>query len=80
MTQSEIEAFIIVQWKARIAEKGGDTSAIGPSTVLLQSSGADSLDLAILVSQLEECTGRDPFASAAPEFQTIRDLARHYAA
>ena len=79
MTQSEIEAFIIAHWQACIAEKGEDTTAIGPSTVLLQSSGADSLDLAILVSHLEERTGRDPFAAAVPEFLTIRDLARLYA-
>jgi hypothetical protein len=79
MTQSEIEAFIIAHWKACMAEKGEDSSAIGPLTILLQSTGADSLDLAVLVSQLEECTGRDPFAATVPEFQTIRDLARLYA-
>ena len=79
MTQSEIEAFIIAQWTARIAEKGEDTSAIGPATALLQSAGADSLDLGVLVSALEAYTGHDPFAAAVPEFRTIRDLARLYA-
>ena len=79
MTQSEIEAFIIDDWKQRAAERGLDISSIGPSSRLLQSGTMDSLDLAMLVSQLEEHTGRDPFASGVPEFQTIRDLARLYA-
>lgn len=80
MTQSEIEAFIVEQWKARVAEKGGDGRAIGPATLLLQSSdGADSLDLAVLVSELETFTGRDPFSAGVPEFRTIGDLARLYA-
>jgi acyl carrier protein len=79
MTQSEIEAFIINHWKSRLTEQGLDVSKVGPSTALLQSGGVDSLDLAILVSELETFTGRDPFATAVPEFQTIRDLARLYA-
>jgi len=79
MTQSEIEAFIIDHWKRRATEQGLDTSMIGPSTTLLQSGGIDSLDLAILVGELEACTGHDPFATTVPQFQTIRDLARLYA-
>jgi acyl carrier protein len=78
MTQGDVEAFIISYWKERAAEKGLDTSTIGPSTILLQSAGADSLELAILVAELETFTGRDPFSTTAPEFQTIQDLARFY--
>jgi len=79
MTQSEIEAFIIGHWKRRATEQGLDATMIGPSTTLLQSAGVDSLDLAILVGELEVYTGRDPFAAAMPQFQTIRDLAGLYA-
>jgi acyl carrier protein len=79
MTQSEIETFIIDHWKQRAEEQGREVSMIGASTTLLQSDGVDSLDLAILVGRLEEYTGLDPFATAVPQFQTIRDLARLYA-
>ena len=79
MTLAEIEAFIIDRWKLRAAEQGLDSASIGPATKLLQSGGVDSLDLAILVGELEAYTGQDPFAAAMPEFQTIRDLARLYA-
>jgi len=78
MTQGEIEAFIINYWKERAAEKGLDTSTIGPSTILLRSADADSLELAILVAELERFTGQDPFSTTAPDFQTIQDLARFY--
>lgn len=78
MTLGEVEAFIINYWRGRAAEKGLDTSTIGPSTILLQSADADSLDLATLVAELETFTGRDPFSITAPEFQTIQDLARFY--
>ena len=46
---------------------------------LMQTSGnTDSLELAVLVSELEQHTGKDPFASSIPEFRTISDLARLY--
>ncbi len=79
MTQSEVETFIIDYWKRRAEEQGLNTSTIGPSSTLLQSGTMDSLELATLVSALEDYTGLDPFAAAVPEFQTIRDLARLYA-
>lgn len=45
--------------------------------------GLDSYDFAELVVILQSATGRDPFARRAPnrsQLQTLRDLARHYAA
>ncbi len=46
----------------------------------LLDSGLDSLCFAILVSRLEDLTGRDPFASAkASEFpRTVGDLIAFY--
>jgi hypothetical protein len=48
--------------------------------LLLLESGLDSLCFAILVSRLEDATGRDPFASAkAAEFpRTIGELIAFY--
>ena len=81
MTQADIEAFIIGHWKQRAQDQGLDSVAVGPATDLLEMSGVmDSLDLALLVGRLEEHTGKDPFAAGMPEFRTIGDLARLYAA
>jgi acyl carrier protein len=80
MTQAEIEAFIIGHWKQRAQDKGLDVFNVGSATDLMEASGGmDSLDLAALVGELEQHTGKDPFAASVPEFRTIGDLARLYA-
>lgn len=79
MTQADIELFIVGRWQQRAQDKDLDLPAIGPSTDLLEnSSGMDSLDLAVLVGELEQHTGKDPFATSVPAFRTIGDLARLY--
>ena len=79
LTQAEIEAFIIDHWKQRALENGCDIGNVDASMDLMQTSGnTDSLELAVLVSELEQHTGKDPFASSIPEFRTISDLARLY--
>lgn len=40
--------------------------------------GIDSLDLAMLVRELEEICGFDPFAQGFIEFRTVGELARLY--
>ncbi len=80
MTQAEIEAFIIHHWKQRSQDKGLSLVDVGSSTDLMETSGGmDSLDLAVLVGDLEQRTGKDPFAVSVPQFRTISDLARLYA-
>jgi acyl carrier protein len=80
MTQAEIEAFIIGHWKQRAQDNGLDTGNVDASTDLMEAAGGvDSLGLAVLIGELEQHTGRDPFAASVPEFRTISDLARLYA-
>jgi acyl carrier protein len=80
MTQAEIEGFIIGRWKQRARDRGIDLVVVDRSTDLMEASGGmDSLDLAVLVGELEQHTGKDPFAGSVPEFRTVTDLARLYA-
>ena len=80
MTQAEIEGFIIGRWKQRARDRGIDLVVVDRSTDLMGASGGmDSLDLAVLVGELEQHTGKDPFAGSVPEFRTVTDLARLYA-
>jgi acyl carrier protein len=39
----------------------------------------DSLDLAVLVTELQTTTGKDPFKSGFKQFQTVGELASLYA-
>jgi acyl carrier protein len=64
-----------------LEDKGWPSSEICESTLLLGSSlGIDSLDLATIVVQLTEATGKDPFRQGFIEFRTVGELARIYAA
>ncbi|MEO3388980.1 hypothetical protein [Mesorhizobium sp. CAU 1741] len=63
-----------------LSDKGLGEANISSNTELLGGEVAiDSLDLATLVSELEEINGFDPFASGFIEFQTAGELARLYA-
>jgi acyl carrier protein len=79
MTEQEVLR-LIKDLLADIAEsKGLKKPEIGADTQLLGGEvGIDSLDLASLVHQLEEATGRDPFRSGFVNFQTAGELARLY--
>jgi acyl carrier protein len=60
--------------------KGARVGAIGESTSLLGGDlPIDSLDLAALVVELEEITGRDPFKEGFTDFRTAGELSRLYA-
>jgi acyl carrier protein len=50
-----------------------DTLLLGPAL------GIDSLDLAAIVVELSETTGKDPFRSGFIEFRTVGELSRLYA-
>lgn len=66
---------------ARILEdKGESVPAMSSDTELLGGAVAiDSLDLAVMVSELEGVMGHDPFAQGFVDFRTIGDLATLYA-
>lgn len=75
----EIEAAIARILDRMIAEKGGTAPVIGGDTLLLGGTlPIDSLDLAVLVTELEQTTGRDPFSDGFIHFQTVRELAHLY--
>lgn len=62
-------------------DKGLNCHEIADSTPLLGSSlGIDSLDLATIVVQLTEVTGKDPFQGGFVQFRTVGELARLYSA
>ncbi|MGB8771463.1 MAG: acyl carrier protein [Candidatus Korobacteraceae bacterium] len=62
-------------------QKGLPPQPVSGETVLLDSSlGIDSLDLAAIVVQLSEETGKDPFEEGFIDFRTVGELARLYAA
>jgi acyl carrier protein len=63
-----------------LEDRGLAAAGITAETVLLNSGlGIDSLDLATIVVQMTEATGRDPFAGGFIDFRTVGDLARLYA-
>lgn len=62
-----------------IGSKGRELPSIDTHTVLLgRDLGIDSLDLAMLVRELEQTTGFDPFQHGFIEFRTVGELARLY--
>ncbi len=64
-----------------LKQKGFPPQPVTTDTVLLDSSlGIDSLDLAAIVVQLSEETGKDPFEDGFIDFRTVGELARLYVA
>ncbi len=64
----------------RVADRGALLPPLRNETVLLGSElGIDSLDLAVLVIELEERTGQDPFKNGFRPFTTVGELASLYA-
>jgi len=63
-----------------LEDKGRGGVTLHPDSELLGGEvGIDSLDLAMLVRELEEICGFDPFANGFIEFRTAGELARLYA-
>ncbi len=62
-----------------VADRGGKAPRIDEATELLGGGvGIDSLDLAMLVRELEEVAGFDPFHQGFVEFRTAGELAKLY--
>jgi acyl carrier protein len=80
MTEQEILGSIEKLVANIVKGKGLPVSKIDASTELLGGDvGIDSLDLAMLVRELEEVAGHDPFADGFIEFRTAGELAKLYA-
>lgn len=79
MNESQVLENISTIVNRMLEDKGRDPVRIDADTELLSGEvGIDSLDLAMLVRELEEVCGFDPFASGFIEFRKAGELARLY--
>ncbi len=79
MSETDILAEIEKQLGSILTSKGLPPPKIDEGTQLLGGEiGIDSLDLAVLVSELEGAIGRDPFRNGFIEFRTAGELAKLY--
>ncbi len=74
-----IRDLVLTEIRTVAAEQDKTLPPLADDLALLES-GLDSLCFAILVSRLEDATGRDPFAAAkASDFpRTVGDLVKFY--
>jgi acyl carrier protein len=80
-TGDQVETIILHKIRAILAERGGSPTATLSLTAKLNANlGLSSLDLALLVSELEFELGIDPFANlvAITSVRTIDDLVNAY--
>jgi acyl carrier protein len=61
-TRAELESVIHKKIRMLLEERGGDIPAIHGAATLNGALGLSSLDLAILVAELESALGVDPFS------------------
>jgi acyl carrier protein len=79
MTEEQILAEIGKAVGQIMSDKGLDAPAIGADTELLGGDLAiDSLDLAMLVREMEERVGFDPFQDGFIDFRTAGEMAKLY--
>ena len=79
MTKHEIIEKIRKMIERTIGENGLMVQSIAEETVLIESTlGIDSLDLAAIVVELSEVTGKDPFQGGFIEFRTVGELSDLY--
>lgn len=80
MTEAQVLEHITSIVQRMLEDKGVKAAAIEPGTELLGGAiNIDSLDLAMLVRELEDVVGHDPFAEGFIEFRTVGELAQLYA-
>jgi acyl carrier protein len=79
MTEGQVLEQISAIVTRTLKDKGVAAPAITPDIELLGGSlKFDSLDLAMLVRELEDVVGHDPFAEGFIEFRTVGELAKLY--
>jgi acyl carrier protein len=80
MTEQEVLGHIEKIVQRTLSDKGMAAPKVEASSELLGGEiSIDSLDLAMLVRELEEVVGFDPFADGFIEFRTAGELAKLYA-
>ncbi len=80
MTESEVLEQISTIVRRMLEDKGAETATIDANTELLGGAiRIDSLDLAMLVLEMENVVGFDPFSEGFIEFRTAGELAKLYA-
>jgi acyl carrier protein len=79
-TPGQIEAIVHERIRALLAERGGETRRLSGSEKLSATLGLSSLDLALLVAELEAQLGVDPFAKlvSITSVRSVDDLVRAY--
>lgn len=61
-----------------LIDNGHPEQQLKPGTNILHDTPLDSMGLAVAVLNLEEVTGKDPFAEGFINFQTVGELAELY--
>jgi len=75
MDKKELTSLVMRRLAELAHDKGETLPAIDPTTALLGGGlPIDSLDLAVIVVELEGATGNDPFRDGFVEFRTVQDL------
>jgi acyl carrier protein len=79
-TLKQIESVVHERIRAILAERGGETHRLSGSEKLSATLGLSSLDLALLVAELEAQLGVDPFAKlvSITSVRSVNDLVRAY--
>lgn len=79
-TRAELEAVICEKIRMALEERGGDIPAIRGADTLNGALGLSSLDLAIVVAELESALGVDPFSRIVPitSVRSVDDLIEAY--
>lgn len=79
MNEQQVFDQIVQIVQRTLSDKGLKAPAIGSATELLGGEvGIDSLDLAMLVRELEDVVGHDPFHDGFIDFRTAGELAKLY--
>jgi acyl carrier protein len=79
-TLGQIESVVHEHIRAILAERGGEAPNLSGSEKLSATLGLSSLDLALLVAELEAQLGVDPFAKlvSITSVRSVDDLVRAY--
>jgi acyl carrier protein len=80
VTPAQIESIVHARIRAVVAERGGALDRLSGADKLNATLGLSSLDLAILVAELEAELGVDPFAKlvSITSIRSVDDLVRAY--
>ena len=80
MTLDEVRGHIELNLNRILSQKGLDKVHLQDDMRLLGGDiQIDSLDLAVLITEMEEATKKDPFKAGFRNFRTVGELASMYA-